>query len=237
MAQLELPAPRCPQAQDGELDPDVLASVDVIIEPYTGMKLDQTIRVVWSDAGGTFFDDLMKVTKNNLDKQVTFTFEHAKWSNYLTVAADVYYQVIEDRQPTRVSAMLSLRRKERQLLLPDPVVEGAVNGTLRPVGDAVVTIPAEAQLKLGDEVELLWDGDAPKARRASPCTYWKIRHVSLSSLSMHGSYWPTSMPMYGSSTWCTASMAASRRPAPSRCGYSVRRCRCRYSCRRPPTTS
>ncbi|WP_146095013.1 hypothetical protein [Pseudomonas sp. BRM28] len=162
VAQLELPAPRCPQAQDGELDPDVLASVDVIIEPYTGMKLDQTIRVVWSDAGGTFFEDLMKVTKNNLDKQVTFTFEHAKWSNYLTVAADVYYQVIEDRQPTRVSAMLSLRRKERQLLLPDPVVEGAVNGTLRPVGDAVVTIPAEAQLKLGDEVELLWDGDAPQ---------------------------------------------------------------------------
>lgn len=162
VAQLELPAPRCPQAQDGELDPDVLASVDVIIEPYTGMKLDQTIRVVWSDAGGTFFDDLMKVTKNNLDKQVTFTFEHAEWSNYLTVAADVYYQVIEDRQPTRVSAMLSLRRKERQLLLPDPVVEGAVNGTLRPVGDAVVTIPAKAQLKLGDEVELLWDGDAPQ---------------------------------------------------------------------------
>lgn len=162
VAQLELPAPSCPQAQDGELDPDVPASVDVIIEPYTGMKLNQTIRVVWSDAGGTFFDDLMKVTQNNLDKKVTFTFEHAEWSNYLTVAADVYYQVIEERQPTRVSAMLSLRRKERQLLLPDPVVEGAVNGTLRPVGDAVVTIPAEAQLKHGDEVELLWDGDAPQ---------------------------------------------------------------------------
>ena len=158
-AQLELPAPYCPQAANGELDPNTQGDVDVEIEPYEGMKVGQTIKARWCDAQNGCIYDEIPVTSRNVGKKVVFQIAHGDWSSHLTSTAEVDYQVTEAGKPTRVSAPLVLRLAEQQQRLPDPMVVGANNGTLRPDGDATVKIPAAAQLKQGDELELVWDGD------------------------------------------------------------------------------
>ncbi|MBV6286142.1 RCC1 domain-containing protein [Pseudomonas aegrilactucae] len=158
-AQLELPAPYCPQAQDGELDPNTVDEVTIEIAPYTDMRIGQTVQAQWCDEGGKCIYDEMKITSRNVGKTVVFHIPHGDWSTTLTGRAQVTYQVIETHQPTRVSAPLSLKRAEQSTPLPDPIVEGANNGMLTPAGDATVLIPLGAQLKYGDEVLLDWDGD------------------------------------------------------------------------------
>lgn len=158
-AQVELPAPLCPEAQDGALDPDTLGDITIEIAPYTDMRIGQTINAQWCDAAGKCYYDQMKVTARNVDKTIVFHVPHADWSTALSGEVEVIYQVVETGKPTRVSAPLALRRAEQQQRLPDPIVIGAINGTLLPNGDATVRIPAAALFKRGDDVDLTWDGD------------------------------------------------------------------------------
>lgn len=158
-AQLELPAPFCPQAHNGELDPNSVGDVTIEIAPYTDMRVGQTVQAQWCDQGGKCIYDEMKITSRNVGKTVVFHIPHGSWSTTLTDEAQVIYQVVEANQPTRLSAPLSLKRAEQSVQLPDPVVEGANDGVLTPAGDATVVIPLGAQVKYGDEVVLDWDGD------------------------------------------------------------------------------
>lgn len=167
-AQVELPAPFCPQAQDGELDPDTLGDISIEIAPYTDMRIGQTVKAQWCDESGTCFYDEMKITSRNVGKTVVFQLPHAEWSTAITGEVQVIYQVVEADRPLRQSAPLSLKRAEHVVPLPDPVVVDANNGLLTPAGDAVVLIPVEAQLKYGDEIELNWDGDKPGGTTVIP---------------------------------------------------------------------
>lgn len=159
--QLEMPAPFCPQAQNGELDPTTVGDVTIEIAPYTDMRVGQTVQAQWCDEGGKCIYDEMKITSRNVGKTVVFQIPHEDWSTTLTGEVHVIYQVVEANQPTRRSAALSLKRAEQAVRLPAPVVDGAASGVLTPAGDARVSIPAGAKLKRGDEVELSWDGDKP----------------------------------------------------------------------------
>ncbi|MDU9390075.1 hypothetical protein [Pseudomonas sp. zfem002] len=165
-AQFELPAPFTrPPSDGGVLDPEELpAQLDIVVSPYSGMKADQTVHLVWSGSGGTGESDYMPISEHMEGKEVLFQLGKAKVEEYLGQDIELSYRVESDDEPTRLSAIARFSIGAKQAPLPLPVVVEAVDGILNPsdaLQGATVRIPVEADLEFGDEVEVTWQGDKP----------------------------------------------------------------------------
>lgn len=163
-ARAALPAPSTrPLVPGGKLDPDAYPrGIEVIVQPYTNMKQDQDMYLEWTSTVGQPYYDDVPVTPG---QETIFEVSPAQLRANDGGAVLVGYRITEAGQPDRYSEYLELQvgAGEKVDLLAPEVVE-AQDGILNPgvvTGGATVRVPASADLKAGDEVEVFWDGDKP----------------------------------------------------------------------------
>lgn len=164
-SQSTLPAPVTrPSADSGFIEPDDLpgGQLVIIVAPYAGMKVGQTVRLVWKASLGPAYDDWMEVTPPLEGKEVPFYMDRSTVEQYRDATVELAYQIEEPGVPSRLSSPVTFTVGVKDAALPPPELPQAVDGVLNPADasdGAIVRVPVEAGLAFGDDVEVSWTGD------------------------------------------------------------------------------
>lgn len=171
-----LQPPAVAEARGGVLDPaDTAAGATVIVAPYAGMAVGDTVAYVWAgtraDGTPTFYTDTRNISGNGVGKEVRFLVPAAEVTALNNGRLTLYYTVetfsVSDAtrsiapQATLRSPDLILTVKEAgtQPNLPAPTVDGEKDGYLPPdLADTRVRIPAWPNIAKGDRLDLSWAG-------------------------------------------------------------------------------
>ncbi|MDR0278633.1 MAG: hypothetical protein LBJ37_12190 [Paucimonas sp.] len=110
-AQADLPAPFTrPPAEDGVLDPEQLpAQLEIVVAPWPGMGEGQTVYLVWSASSGPHFDDFMPISAPQVGHEVVFRLDRSHVEANLGAEVELFYRVEAPGEPTRISAVATLR--------------------------------------------------------------------------------------------------------------------------------
>ncbi|MDR0207708.1 MAG: hypothetical protein LBJ33_00950 [Pseudomonas putida] len=122
-AQADLPAPFTrPPAEDGVLDPEQLpAQLEIVIAPWPGMSQGQTVYLVWSASSGPYFDDFMPISEPQVGHEVVFRLDRSHVEENLGAEVELFYRVETPGEPTRMSAVATLRVGSHQEIESGPL--------------------------------------------------------------------------------------------------------------------
>jgi hypothetical protein len=159
-----LPSPSVDGASaDGVLDPaDIVLEAVVRIAPYTGMAPLDKVTLHWEGrAPEGVYSASTTLNSGTSGKDVIFRVKKPYVDANLNGSVAVWYEVVRGNR-TFISETLPLTIGATVVTpLPDPTVKEAEDGTLDPantVNGATVIIDASAHLKVGDVVEVAWEG-------------------------------------------------------------------------------
>lgn len=172
----QLKPPTVAEARDGVLDPaDTTAGATVIVTPYPGMAVGDTVAYVWTgaraDGTPTFYTDSRNISGNGVDKEVRFVVPAAEVTKLNNGRLTLYYTVetFAVSGATRSIApqatlrspdlILTVKESGTQPNLPAPTVDGEEDGYLPPdLVDTRVRISAWPHIAKGDRLDMSWAG-------------------------------------------------------------------------------
>ncbi|MCF7544665.1 hypothetical protein [Pseudomonas petrae] len=168
-----LVAPSVPGSEDGILALEEISSgAQIVVPHWQGMESGDVVTIHWNDDKGTPpYTANKNITGAAVGKDVSFPVTLAEVRKSVDGNVTVSYTVIFMQGDIKPSLPLTFSVQDAAALpLPAPTIVEAVGSTLDPntvINGAHVTIGVGAQLKQGDEVTLLWEGQ-PGAGSVSP---------------------------------------------------------------------
>ena len=167
IANQPLPAVSLDALQGSVLDPSQ-DKVVVRIAPYANMACGDQVLLSWDglDIEGFAYhhESVRFVSDSQVGKSLIFVIKGMHVAALDGGSLDIYWTLISANLPQPVSsARLQLSVGDIRPQLLAPYVEGTVGGTLDPARmahGALVTLQPYARMAAGDEVTLMWSGDA-----------------------------------------------------------------------------
>jgi len=162
-----LPAVTLDCVEGAVLDP-ALGRVVVRIAPYPGMACGDRLLLSWEglDIEGFVYqhEKVRYVSAAQVGKDVIFVIKGMHVAALDGGALDIYWTLASAGLPEpALSAPLQLTVGDTRAQLLAPQVEGAISGTLDParvVEGVLVTLQPYGKMAIGDQVSLMWSGDA-----------------------------------------------------------------------------
>ncbi|POA50431.1 hypothetical protein C1893_02495 [Pseudomonas sp. MPR-ANC1] len=162
-----LPAATLDSLEGDVLDPS-LSQVVVRIAPYTNMACGDRLLLSWEglDIEGFVYqhEKVRYVSAAQVGKDVIFVIKGMHVAALDGGALDIYWTLASAGLPEpALSAPLQLTVGDTRAQLLAPQVEGAISGTLDParvVEGVLVTLQPYGKMAVGDQVSLMWSGDA-----------------------------------------------------------------------------
>ncbi|MDR0278634.1 MAG: hypothetical protein LBJ37_12195 [Paucimonas sp.] len=101
----QLPPPFTdPAAEDGVLDPeDLPEQLRIIVPPWPGMHVGQTLYLFWRASSGPQFDDFMPISAPMLGEEVVFHLDREQVEANLGATIEISYRVQASGEPEQVS--------------------------------------------------------------------------------------------------------------------------------------
>lgn len=159
-------APSVPGAEDGTLELDEVSDgAQVVIAPWEGMQVGDSVALTWLDDKGTpAYTANKNITGNGVGKEVIFAVTLEEVRKSVEGSVTVSYIITPLQGEDRVSVPLTFAVQDAPAAqLPAPTINEAVGSTLDPnavLNGAHVRIHVDAQLNTGDEVTLTWAGQS-----------------------------------------------------------------------------
>ncbi|VVE80057.1 RCC1 domain-containing protein [Pandoraea sputorum] len=166
----QLAAPVVREAVGGVLDPSLVQNgAHVDIAPWRNMTQGEIVMMYWrgtaADGSPVNDQDFKVVEAADIGNPVSFDIMFSAISPIAGGSVEVYY-VITSGGGMRESAHLILSVLDT-LELPEPDVEGEVNGELDPAlvpNGPTITIPKWPDMAVGDSVQWYWIGASPNGQ-------------------------------------------------------------------------
>ncbi|AHD17201.1 hypothetical protein C163_07160 [Pseudomonas sp. FGI182] len=169
-----LPAPRVENGGSDEIDPGNYANgLPVAIDAYTQRAVGDYMMLAWVLASGEAHVQVVRVDQSSLvAKQFVLRIAH-EWLVASLGAVQVFYQYGREGH-SLTSEVLSLKVTRPRLTPPMPTVRGSsstgaadeynINAFDIRKSGAYVIIPAEADLREGEDFEVHWQGESNAGR-------------------------------------------------------------------------